>query len=307
MYYFVQSNYFINELGKIQKGANYPAVSDSEIKNQHIMFPPVPEQQRIAFVLSKIQAAREKSENIIGSLKELKKSLMKHFFTYGAVRFEEADKIELKETEIGRVPKDWKVEELRSMCKHITDGKHGDCKNEPNSGYYFLSAKDITDGKVIYSDAREITRDDYIEANKRTRLEIGDVLVTNSGTIGKVAIPHDSEKIVRTTFQKSVAIIKPNTDLVISSFLGYYLAYANSRLKKISRGVAQKNLLLQDLRTFKVPLTGKDVQLRIATILEVIDREIEAEEVTKSSLNELFKSLLSNLLGGKIRINKLEY
>ena len=78
-----------------------------------IPLPPLPEQQNIAYVLSTVQNAQEKTENYINSLKELKKSTMKHLFTYGAVSFEDIDKVELKETEIGMMPKSWGVVEIK--------------------------------------------------------------------------------------------------------------------------------------------------------------------------------------------------
>ena len=101
---------------------------------------------------------------------------------------------EFKETEIGKIPKDWEVKKLEEVTLLITDGKHGDCQNEENSGYYFLSAKDVINGKLQYHSARQITKSDFDEVNKRTALEIGDVLITNSGTIGRLAIAEDIEK-----------------------------------------------------------------------------------------------------------------
>ena len=46
---------------------------------------------------------------------------------------------------------------LQELCLNITDGKHGDCENEGNSGYYFISCKDIFDGQINYKNARQIT------------------------------------------------------------------------------------------------------------------------------------------------------
>ena len=43
---------------------------------------------------------------------------------------------------------------LESICDLITDGKHGDCQNEEGSGYFFLSAKDVKDGKLQYDGAQ---------------------------------------------------------------------------------------------------------------------------------------------------------
>ena len=52
---------------------------------------------------------------------------------------------------------------LQDICAQITDGKHGDCRDEENSGFYFLSCKDVFDGKLNYKNARQITEADFIQ------------------------------------------------------------------------------------------------------------------------------------------------
>ena len=110
---------------------------------------------------------------------------------------------------------------MKELCLNITDGKHGDCTNQENSGYYFISAKDIIDSKIDYSNSRQITKEDYLEVNKRLKFEICDIVITNSGSIGKIAVAEDIEKTPRTTFQKSVAVIKIDKQLANLKFLAH--------------------------------------------------------------------------------------
>ena len=77
---------------------------------------------------------------------------------------------------------------LGELCRLITDGKHGDCENQAESGFYFLSAKDVRDGKLNYEDARQITEKDFLDTHRRTRLEPNDLVISNSGTIGRMAL-----------------------------------------------------------------------------------------------------------------------
>ena len=130
-----------------------------------------------------------------------------------------------KKTEIGLIPEDWEVKKLVDITVNITDGKHGDCQNEQNSKYYFISCKDIENGQINYKNARQITKADFDDTHKRTKLEVGDILLTNSGTIGRLAIAKDSNFAYRTTFQKSVAILKPNKAVILSEFLYYALLF----------------------------------------------------------------------------------
>jgi restriction endonuclease S subunit len=87
--------YFLINKKLAQKKADaYPTLNISEIKKVIISFPPLLEQKKIADILSTIQEAKEKTENVINSLKELKKSMTDHFFTYGPINLKEAGKIQ---------------------------------------------------------------------------------------------------------------------------------------------------------------------------------------------------------------------
>ncbi len=132
---------------------------------------------------------------------------------------------------------------LENICHLITDGKHGDCQNQDNSGYYFLSAKDVNNNKLNYENARQITEEDFLHTNKRTKLEPDDILLSNSGTIGRMAIAKDNPLTYKTTFQKSVAILKPNQNKILPYYLYYCLHYVKEDIINRAGGTAQKNLL----------------------------------------------------------------
>ena len=118
------------------------------------------------------------------------------------------------------LPDSWVWCRLGSITTLITDGKHGDCQNEANSGYYFLSAKDVKNGKLIHENARQITFKDFTEVHRRTNLEAGDICLVNTGaTIGKTAIVQPHEFTSKTTFQKSVAVIKVLKNLTSIQYL----------------------------------------------------------------------------------------
>lgn len=165
---------------------------------------------------------------------------------------------------------------LSAVSLNITDGKHGDCVNEENSGFYFVSCKDVKDGSINYESARQITEKDFLEANKRTLLAPNDILITNSGTIGRMAFIRDIPITYKTTFQKSVAIVKPNPDIIYPLYLYYQLQYCVERFINQSNGSAQKNLLLSTMREFELFLHDDlKIQRRIADILSAYDDLIE--------------------------------
>ena len=186
---------------------------------------------------------------------------------------------------------DWKAYKLEDITINITDGKHGNCVDEENSGYYFISAKDINEGSINYKNARQITKSDYEDVHKRTKLELDDVLITNSGTIGKMAIITEKDKVNSTTFQKSVAIIKPIKSLVSPKFLYYNLNFNIRYLINLAGGSVQKNLLLKDLRNLKLNIPSIEEQEKIASILSSLDDKIELNNEMNKTLEEMAQSI----------------
>ena len=174
---------------------------------------------------------------------------------------------------------------LQELCLNITDGKHGDCENEENSGYYFISCKDIFDGQINYKNARQITKADFEETHKRTMLEVDDILLTNSGTIGRMAFVR--EATTKTTFQKSVAIIKPDKQKVLPRYLYYQLQNCVPQFINSSNGSAQKNLLLSTMRTFQIEIEeNREKQEKIANTLSAYDDLIENNQKQIKLLEE---------------------
>lgn len=164
---------------------------------------------------------------------------------------------------------------LGIITKSIFDGKHGDCNDKNGSGLYFISVKDLTEYDIDYSNAREITQEDFAANYPRTNLENGDTIYANTGdTIGKSIFVKDNSLVKQTSFQKSVAVLKPNTEYVELRYLYYLLKYLTPALRNASTGSAQKNLLLSTLRDFDIEIHPKEKQKKIVDILGAIDDKI---------------------------------
>ncbi|MBR4321943.1 restriction endonuclease subunit S, partial [Treponema sp.] len=217
---------------------------------------------------------------------------------------------ELTEEEIPfDIPDNWCWCRLGDITSLITDGKHGGGILENNSGFFFLSAKDIQNGKLIYTNADQITKDDFITTHKRTNLEPGDICIVNTGgTIGKLAIAPDDEKTNRTTFQKSVAIVKPFKNFVSNLYISNYFQFDLNNLVKISGGSAIHNLLLSDMKNELLPLPPLAEQKRIVAAIEKIMPLIEEygkKETELKAFNEQIgtltkKAILQEAVQGKL-------
>ena len=281
-------------------------LNKDKLKNLLIPLPPLPEQKAIATVLDKIRQAIEQTEEVIQANKELKKSLMKHLFTYGVVPPEETDKVKLKETEIGLIPEHWEIERLGNIAT-IKGGKRlpkGHNFAEEITKYPYLRVSDFKNGKVKIENLKYLTEEDA-QILKNYRIFEGEIYISIAGTIGLSGIiPKDLSGAYLT--ENAAKIIINGNNKLNSSYLVYVF---NSHIGKFQiesnvSKTSQPKLALSKLKQFKIPLPPLDEQKQIAEILSKIDQKIEAEENKKETLEKLFKSLLNNLMTGKIRLNK---
>jgi type I restriction enzyme S subunit len=309
LYFVVSREVFINELGKVQRGASYPAVTDTDVKNQKIPLPSLPEQQKIASVLSAIQKAKEKTENVIRATKELKKSMLKHLFTYGPVPVEEAEKVPLKETEIGMIPEHWDIVRLEEVADivygvqaavaHLTDPSIGipilTNINIKNEGYIDLST-------LRYYKLPESKRNKLI-------LQKGDALFNwRSGSksqVGKTALFNlDGDY----TFSSFILRFRVNNK-INNVFLVHYLQSIKEQGFFSTKGdQSSVNAVFNASLSAKIPvfLPPLPEQKQIDQILSAIDKKIATEESKKIALDTLFKTLLSLLMTGNLRVKDLE-
>src|SRR3990170_2520301 len=95
-------------------------LSPKDFADVPIPLPPLPEQRAIAHVLSTVRQSIEATDRVIAAARQLKRSLMKHLFTYGPVWVEEAERVLLEETEIGEVPDTWQILSLGELCDFTT-------------------------------------------------------------------------------------------------------------------------------------------------------------------------------------------
>lgn len=256
--------------GSVNKFLNWTPLSKYEFA-----LPPVEEQRRIAKALAAIELFR-------CSLIDAAFAANQVTLSYQQLLFPSRNVFGTK----------WISYRLEGVCSNITDGKHGDCQDQDESGYFFVSAKDLDDDSIVYTQARQITECDFLDTHKRTRLEPGDILVSNSGSIGKMALVRDDSRTPKTTFQKSVAIIKPNHDLVDCRWLFYWLRSKRPLLERISQGSAQRNLLLGDLRKMQILIPHRDVQIVTVTKIAALDTAVSKIKHRIDALRQLARSSL---------------
>jgi type I restriction enzyme, S subunit len=307
----VHTRPFINHAVATTTGANHPRTSWSSIRECSIPVPPLLHEQRsIASVLRAVQQAKEATEQVIASARELKRSMMDHLFTYGPIPVEDADQVPLKETEVGPVPEHWDVIELGGI---VGDGpQNGLYKpaSEYGTGVPILRIDAFGSGEEIKEQRLKRLRLSEPET-KKYELREGDIVVNRvNGSVdilGKSAIVgHLAES---TVFESNMMKFSVDVERTSGWFL---LRFLNSRaarrqIIKKARIIHQASINQQDLKSIVVPLPPLEEQKEIVHLLKAIDEKITTEENRKRTLDILFKTLLHDLMTGKVRLNNVDF
>lgn len=160
--------------------------------------------------------------------------------------------------------------DLQNICSKITDGTH-----QPphfiDAGIPFLLVSNIIDNKICYDTHKFISQEEYEMLIKRTPIEIGDILLTIVGSYGNPAIVEDIRPFC---FQRHIAYLKPQKDVINSKFLHATLLMPAVRMQIDSKikGIAQKTLNLSELKTIKVALPPIAIQNQFADFVQQTDK-----------------------------------
>ena len=184
----------------------------------------------------------------------------------------------------------WEQRKLEDICD-VRDGTHSSPKYFDN-GFPLVTSKNLRDGVIDLSDVQLISKEDYLEINKRSKVDLNDILMSMIGTIGNLALIKEEP-----TFAiKNVALIK-STDKVKMDYLFSYLSSPSSKcdIDKSVEGGTQKFLSLTKVRGLKILLPGIEEQQKIGSFSVLLDGVITLHQRKLEGLSKLKKSLLQKM------------
>jgi len=291
VHYFFQSPFYWKHLQKAQ-GSTLKNINLPFLKSLLIPLPPLPEQRKIAEILSTVDEAIQKVDEAIARTERLKRGLMQELLTKGIGHRE------FKDTEIGRIPKDWAIKKIGEICKVVTGGTPDTRHPEYFGGdIKWLKSGDIK-GLYIYDTEETITKLGVENSNAKI-YPAGGVAIALSGrglTRGRTAIIKAAMAC-----SQSVAIMIPDSE-VISEFLHYNLSNRYLEIRNLTGHFDRSGLNLSIVSKIKVPIPSLREQQKIAEILSTVDKKLEFERKRREKLDRIKRGLMNDLLTGKRRV-----
>jgi len=168
---------------------------------------------------------------------------------------------------------DIKFDQLEKYVIDVADGPHI-TPNYVTEGIPFITVKNIISGKIDFSNVDYITYDDHKLFENRAKAEKGDVLLSKDGTIG---IPCFINNDYRFSYFVSVALIKPNNNLLNGEYLTWILKtpYIQNKIKQNSRGDMIRHLVLREIRKLQIPLISLPNQIELSCYFNILQQKID--------------------------------
>ena len=284
----------LSEIGESQfysyvAGSNYPAIGDGDIRNMKLMFPKdKSEQSAIAAILSKVDEAIAAVQASISAAERLKKSLMQNLLTGrmkpdGTLRKEDEFYVDEK---FGKVPLGWEVKKVSEIAENL------DNLRKPIKSI----DRDKIKGKIPYYGAAGIV--DYIN----DYLFDGTYLLFGEDGENLLSRKLPQAFIVKGKFwvNNHAHILRVYDEFDINLIVNIL---ESKKYDNIVYGSAQPKINKSDLNRIKI-IIPKDIdeQKRISKSITTIDIEISTKQNKIAVLERLKKSLMQNLLTGRVRI-----
>lgn len=285
-------------------GSTVQSLRKPIIQNLELIYPPLPEQQKIADILSTVDAKIEIIDQQITETQELKKGLMQRLLTKGIGHSE------FKDSALGEIPVGWKVVKIQdlldngSIISHL-DGNHGGLYPKANEfideGVPYIGANCFLNNSVDFSKCKHLSMERSLKFRKGVAKN-GDVLFAHNATVGPVAyLETDLDFVILSTTATYFRLDNKTIDA------RYWLFFLSSptfknQYEKVMGQSTRNQVPITMQRSFYTVLPSFEEQKEISEIINTSDEKLKVLLEKKTTYQELKKGLMQQLLTGKVRV-----
>ena len=292
----LKSDEFFKQVEFSLAGSAINNLKDGDVEDYLFSFPPLPEQKKIASILTSVDEVIENTQKQIDKLQDLKKATMNELLTKGIGH------TEFKDSELGRIPEGWVLAEFGDYFPKLSSGMTPS-RNKPE--YFNGNIPWVTSGELDYNVITSTRETISEQAVKDTNLKIyppGTIFIAitgleAAGTRGRCAILG-----VPSTVNQSCMAFPVNPNIDSSFFFQNYLLRGEEYAFKYSQGTKQQSFNAEIVKKLPIRIAPLPEQKKIASILTSMDKNIEEKQRKLSQTQSLKKSLMQDLLTGKVRV-----
>ncbi len=305
-YYLISPNMQSYMLSLARMGGTRAALTKGMIESFDIPVPIIQEQKAIAHILSTLDEKIEVNNQINKTLEAMAQAIFKHWFVDFEFPNEDGEPYqssggEMVESELGMIPKGWEVKDMTDICS-VKDGTHASPKTI-EIGYPLITSKHLMGTKLDFPSAKHISKVDFDEVNRRSKVDRYDILISMIGTVGNIYLVQNEEINFAI---KNVGLFKTSECIELYEYIYCYLKteLIQQYIKERMAGSTQQYISLGELRNIPVIFPSNNINLlRIFkdtanAILKMI--YINAQEIRK--LEDIRDTLLPKLMSGEIRV-----
>ena len=204
------------------------------------------------------------------------------------------------------IPQSWCWCRFSAIYRLLTDGTHNTPKYT-ESGIPFISVKDMSSGKLSFSNTKFISEEEHKILSARCCPEYGDLLISKVGTTG-IPLIIDTDK--EFSIFVSLALIKFFPNHIDSKFLIHLInsPLVQEQVKRDTRGVGNKNWVLTAISNtlLAIPplVEQKRIVSKIEEIMPIADKYEKSQEALDRLNTEIYdklkKSVLQEAIQGKL-------
>jgi type I restriction enzyme S subunit len=308
-------------------GSTFLEVSKKATESFLLKTPPLPQQRRIAEILSTVDEAIEATEALIAKQQQIKAGLMHDLFTRGVwtadsiaaaqaagspaaasanvgqLRPPQSTAPELyKDSPLGWIPKDWEVTPIGRVF-HIQLGKMLSKASKTGRGSApYLGNRSVQWDRIDLTSIEEMD----FNASERVKFELlpGDLLVCEGGEVGRTAMWRG--EMTGCFYQKALHRLRPLSDVGNPSFMLRYMRYAYLRgvFHLFTSQSSIAHLTHEKLSRVPMLVPGNDEQRSIAEFFDVFEEQADQEGQKLEKLQKQKQGLMQDLLSGEVKVMK---
>jgi type I restriction enzyme S subunit len=294
-------------------GATINSINNGNLLNYNFLFPPLPEQQKIAAILSSVDEVIEKTQTQINKLKDLKTGMMQELLspregqaanihiTQGESK-NSLHHTEFKDSPLGRIPVGWEVEAISSLCTDVVDcvNKTAPVVDYPTP-YKMIRTTNVRHGLVDTENVRFVTKETYDTWTRRMLPIDGDLIFTREAPVGECGILRNSKGIF---LGQRTMMYRTDPTKVGSHLLMYSLQsdYCQAQIEDFSGGSTVAHMRVPDCGKILIKVPPLAEQAKISAVIGSVVDSIEIKQFKLLQLKNTKKALMQDLLTGKVRV-----